>query len=87
MRVRQQSASRNAFSVEPDNRLAARTEFNAKQFFADLAFASLNIYVVLRKLISKLQTFPKSIQETLMVRFYLSIYADDKILIRQMSSP
>jgi hypothetical protein len=45
----------------------------------------LNIYVVLRKLISKLQTFPKSIQETLMVRFYSSIYADDKILIRQMS--
>ena len=45
----------------------------------------LNFYVVLRKLIPKLQTFPKSIQETLMVRFYASIYADDKMLIRQMS--
>jgi hypothetical protein len=45
----------------------------------------LNFYVVLRKLIPKLQTFPKSIQETLMVRFYSSIYADGKMLIRQMS--
>jgi hypothetical protein len=45
----------------------------------------MNFYVVLRKLIPKLQTFPKSIQETLMVRFYSSIYADDKMLIRQMS--
>ena len=42
----------------------------------------LNFYVVLRKLIPKLQTFSKSIQETLMMRFYASIYADDKMLIR-----
>jgi hypothetical protein len=41
--------------------------------------------VVLRKLIPKLQAFSKRIQETPMVRFYSSIYADDKVLIRQMS--
>ena len=45
----------------------------------------LNFYVVLRKLIPKLQAFSKRIQETSMVRFYSSIYADDKMLIRQMS--
>ena len=45
----------------------------------------LNFYVVLRKLVPKLQAFSKSIQETSMVRFYSSIYADDKMLIRQMS--
>ena len=45
----------------------------------------LNFYVVLRKLIPKLQAFSKSIQETSMVRFYSSIYSDDKMLIRQMS--
>ena len=45
----------------------------------------LNFYVVLRKLIPKLQAFSKSIQETPMVRFYSSIYSDDKMLIRQMS--
>ena len=45
----------------------------------------LNFYVVLRKLIPKMQAFPKCIQETPMVRFYSSIYADDKMLIRQMS--
>jgi hypothetical protein len=41
--------------------------------------------VVLRKLIPKLQAFSQCIQETPMVRFYSSIYADDKVLIRQMS--
>ena len=41
--------------------------------------------VVLWKLITKLQAFSKCIQETAMVRFYSSIYADDKMLIRQMS--
>jgi hypothetical protein len=46
----------------------------------------LDFYIVLRKLIPKLQAFSKSIQETPMVRFYSSIYADDKMLIRQMSS-
>ena len=45
----------------------------------------LNFYVVLRKLIAKLQAFSQCIQETSMVRFYSSIYADDKLLIRQMS--
>ena len=45
----------------------------------------LDFYVVLRKLIAKLQAFSQCIQETPMVRFYSSIYADDKMLIRQMS--
>jgi hypothetical protein len=40
---------------------------------------------VLRKLIPKLQAFSQCIQETSMVRFYSSIYADDESLIRQMS--
>ncbi|MGA9765530.1 MAG: hypothetical protein WBQ49_12760 [Rhodomicrobium sp.] len=40
--------------------------------------------VVPRKLIAKLQTFSQCVQETPMVRFYSSIYADDKMLIRQM---
>jgi hypothetical protein len=38
----------------------------------------LNFYVVLRKLIAKLQAFSQRIQETSMVRFYSSIYSDDK---------
>jgi hypothetical protein len=41
--------------------------------------------VVPRKLIVELQAFSQCIQETSMVRFYSSIYADDKMLIRQMS--
>ena len=45
----------------------------------------LNFYVVLRKLIPKLQAFSQGIQETSMVRFYSSVYADDKMLIREMS--
>ena len=45
----------------------------------------LDFYVVLRKLIPKLQAFSQRIQETSMVRFYSSIYADDKMLIWQMS--
>jgi hypothetical protein len=45
----------------------------------------LNFYVVLRKLIAQLQAFSQCIQETPVVRFYSSIYADDKMLIRQMS--
>jgi len=45
----------------------------------------LNFHVALRKLIAKLQAFPKCIQETPMVRFYASIHADDKMLIGQMS--
>ena len=44
-----------------------------------------DFYVELRKLIPKLQAFSKSIQETSMVRFYSSIYADDEMLIRKMS--
>jgi hypothetical protein len=46
---------------------------------------SADFDVVLRELIPKLQAFPESIQEASMVRFYSSIYADDKMLIRQMS--
>ena len=45
----------------------------------------LDFYVVLRKLISKLQAFSESIQETSMVRFCSSVYSDDKMLIREMS--
>jgi hypothetical protein len=45
----------------------------------------LDFYVVLRKLIAELQAFSQCIQETPMVRFYSSIYADDELLIRQMS--
>jgi len=45
----------------------------------------LNFYVVLRKLITKLQALSQSIQKTSMVRFYSSIYTDDEMLIRQMS--
>ena len=45
----------------------------------------LDFYVVLRKLIPKLQAFSQCIQEAAMVRFYSSVYSDDKILIRQMS--
>ena len=45
----------------------------------------LDFYVVLRKLIAELQAFSQCIQETPMVRFYSSIYSDDKMLIRQMS--
>ena len=37
---------------------------------------------MLRKLIPKLQAFSKSIQGTSMVRFYSSIYSDDKVLRR-----
>ena len=44
-----------------------------------------HLHVVLRKLIRKLQAFSQWIQETSMVRFYSSIYADDELLIRQMS--
>jgi hypothetical protein len=46
----------------------------------------LNFDVVLRKLIPKLQAYSQGIQETSMVRFYSSVYADDKMLIREMSS-
>jgi hypothetical protein len=43
----------------------------------------LNFYVVLRKLIPKLQAFPQCIQKTSMVRFYSSVDSDDVVLIRQ----
>ena len=45
----------------------------------------LDFYVVLRKLIAELQAFSQCIQETPMVRFYSSVYADDELLIGQMS--
>ena len=41
----------------------------------------LDFYVVLRKLITKLQALPECIQETSMVRFDSSVYSDDKMLI------
>jgi hypothetical protein len=44
-----------------------------------------DFYVAPRKLTPKLQDFSKSIQETSMMRFYSSIYADNKMLIRQIS--
>ena len=44
-----------------------------------------DFYVVLRKLIPELQALSQRIQETSMVRFYSSVYADDKMLIRQMN--
>jgi hypothetical protein len=43
----------------------------------------LNFYLVLRKLIAKLQAFSQRIQETPMVRFYLSIYSDDIPFVRR----
>jgi hypothetical protein len=78
-------AMRDAIGAAPDNCLAGRTELVQSSSLLAVRLHRLNFYVVLRKLIPKLQTFPKSIQETLMVRFYASIYADDKMLIRQMS--
>ncbi len=45
----------------------------------------LNFDVMLWKLIPKQQAFPQGIQETSMVRFYSSVYADDKMLIWQMN--
>ena len=45
----------------------------------------LHFYVVLGKLIPKLQALPECIQEAPMVRFYSSVYSDNKMLIRQMS--
>jgi hypothetical protein len=44
----------------------------------------LNFYVALRKLIAELQAFSQCIQETPMVRFYSSIYSDDKMLITRL---
>ena len=44
----------------------------------------LNFHVVLRKLIAELQAFSQRIEKAAMVRFYCSIHADDKMLIRQM---
>jgi hypothetical protein len=77
--------TRDAISAAPDNCLTARTELVQSCSLLTVRLHRLNFYVVLRKLIPKLQTFPKSIHETLMVRFYSSIHADDKMLIRQMS--
>jgi len=44
----------------------------------------LHFYVVLRKLIAKLQAFSQSIQETSVVRFYSPIDADDEMLSWQV---
>ena len=68
-----------------DQKADSDMEFSAKQFFADRRLHRLNFYLVLRKLIPKLQAFSQSIQETSMVRFYSSVYSDNKMLIRKMS--
>ena len=60
------------------------TRLSAENFFHRSPHR-LDFYAVLRKLIAKLQTFSQCVQETPMVRFYSSIYSDDKILISQMS--
>jgi hypothetical protein len=78
-------ATRDAISAAPDNCLAARTELVQSSSLLTVRLHRLNFYVVLRKLIPKLQTFSKCIQETPMVGFYSSIDSDDKMLIRQMS--
>jgi len=44
----------------------------------------VNFYIVLRKLIPKLQAFSQCIQETSMMRFCSSIHSDDEMLIRQL---
>jgi hypothetical protein len=69
----------------PDNCLAARTELVQSSSLLTVRLHRLDFYVVLRKLIAELQAFSQCIQETPMVRFYSSIYADDELLIRQMS--
>jgi hypothetical protein len=78
-------ATRDAISAAPDNRLAARTELVQSSSLLTVPLHRLDLYVVLRKLIAELQAFSQCIQETPMVRFYSSIYADDELLIRQMS--
>ena len=78
-------AMRDAIGAAPDNCLAGRTELVQSSSLLAVRLHRLNFYVVLRKLIPKLQAFSKSIQETPVVRFYSSVYADDKMLIRQMS--
>ena len=71
-------------SAEPDNCLAPRPKSpNSVQSSSLLAVRlhRLNFYVVLRKLISKLQACCQCIQETSMVRFYSSIHLEDKVFI------
>src|ERR1700746_1653211 len=72
-------------SAEPDGIPADSTKSVQSSSLLTVCIPRLDFYVMLRKLIPKLQAFSKSIQETSMVRFYSSIYADDKMLIRQMS--
>jgi hypothetical protein len=50
-----------------------------------IAYLRAHPDAVLRKLIPKLQAFSKCIQEASMVRFYSSVYSDNKMLIREMS--
>jgi hypothetical protein len=54
-------------------------------FLLTIRLHRLNFYVALRKLIAELQAFSQCIQEAPMMRFYSSIYSDDKMLITQMS--
>jgi hypothetical protein len=72
-------------SAEPDGTPEDSIKSVQSSSLLTVCIPRLDFYVMLRKLIPKLQAFSKSIQETSMVRFYSSIYADDKMLIRQMS--
>ena len=72
-------------SAEPDGTPEDSIKSVQSSSLLTICIPRLDFYVMLRKLIPKLQAFSKSIQETSMVRFYSSIYADDKMLIRQMS--
>jgi hypothetical protein len=83
--VRVPQATCDAISAAPDNCLAARTESVQSSSLLTVRLHRLNFYVVLWKLIPKLQPFSQCIQKAPMTRFYSSIYADDKTLIKQTS--
>ncbi len=71
--------------VEPDDCLAAGTGSVQSSSLVTVRLHRLHFYVVLRKLIPKLQAFSQCIHEASMARFYSSIYSNDEMLIRQMS--
>jgi hypothetical protein len=75
--------------VTPDGEAAGYCQTFISSSHCNVVFTAClraHFDVVPRKLIAELQPFPESIQETSMVRFYSSIYADDKMLVGQMSS-
>jgi hypothetical protein len=71
--------------VEPDDCLAAGTGSVQSSSLVTVRLHRLHFYVVLRKLISKLQALSQCIHEASMAGFYSSIYSNDEMLIRQMS--